>query len=242
MTQLDDKALPTNPEPTDVNARKPVKNKYWQRIIADRLDYAKRETDSLLQNPAIRSIMADYGYDDEKINSFVAIYNDAIIAQNRQQREFGDKVGASVEFDKLFSIAKMNFSTIRKITKIALRDDAQKATQLGLYGQSSKSIGAIFDSMQTFYDNMIDDEQVCAKLAEFGFNRDKINKFRDNFIAARIKRNAFIKEDSEAVEATRIRDEKMAILDDWMMDYYTISKIAFAARPELSEQPQVMVQ
>jgi len=87
--------------------------------------------------------------------------------------------------------------------------------------------------MQTFYDNSADGE-IYAALGKFGFPAERIENYRAGFVAARKAHNAFIIEDSETVEATRIRDEKMAILDEWMMDYYSISKIALANRPVFS--------
>jgi len=40
------------------------------------------------------------------------------------------------------------------------------------------------------------------------------------------------------MESTHIRDEKMAELNEWMYDYYALSKVAYLQRNLLSEQPQ----
>lgn len=236
MTEQVTTALPPNPPPQDANARKPVKSRYWEKIIADRLDMAKRETDYVYSNPEIRRILADYGYTQQRIEEFVAVYEAAVAAQSKQQKEFGDQTGAYARFEQGFVLAKQNFSAIRKIAKIALRYNAQKIKQLGLNDKYGKSIGSVFDAMQTFYDNT-DDNEIYAALAKFGFTAERIENYRAGFVTARKAHNAFIIEDSEAVEATRIRDEKMAILDEWMMDYYSISKIALTNRPEFTTAP-----
>jgi len=237
MTEQNTTALPPTPPIPNTNARKPVKTRYWEKIIADRLDMAKRETDYVYSNPEIRRILADYGYDQQRIEEFVAVYEAAVGAQSKQQKEFGDQTGAYARFENFLSMAKKNFSAIRKIAKIALRYNAQKIKQLGLNDKYGKSIGSVFDAMQTFYDNAADGE-IYAAFAKFGFTAERIENYRAGFVAARKAHNAFIIEDSEAVEATRIRDEKMAVLDEWMMDYYSISKIALANRPELSTEQQ----
>jgi len=87
--------------------------------------------------------------------------------------------------------------------------------------------------MQTFYDNAADRE-IYDALGKFGFSAERIENYRASFVTARDAHNTFIIEDSQAVEATRIRDEKMAVLDEWMMDYYSIAKIALANAPHFS--------
>jgi len=171
----------------------------------------------------------------------VTVYNTAVAAQSRQQKEFGDKVGVYTDFEKKFSTAKDNFRTIRKIAKIALRSPDQKANQLGLYDKYNKSIGSVFNAMQTFYDNAAD-STVFSLMGKFGFTETKINNYRSQFVLTRDAHNAFIKENSEAIDATNIRDERMALLDEWMMDYYSIAKIALANRPEFTTVPDENLQ
>jgi len=236
MTEFDDKTIPPTPLPSGEHRKMPS-TKYSDNTIPARLDMAKRETDLVLTDSEIRHLLGGYGYTQEKIDRFVVAYREAVAAQSRQRLEFGDKVGAYSDFDKIFTKAKTNFSAIRKIAKIALKDNDQKASQIVLDKRVPKIISALFDMMQTFYDNSCEDEVFCAAMAEYGFDKGKIAKYHDSFIKARDKHNLFLKEDSEAVEATRIRDDKMAILDEWMMEYYTISKIAFAERDDTDQNP-----
>jgi len=234
-------ALPPTPLPLDTHAKKAQKTKYWQAAIADRLNMAKRETDSLLNNTDIRNIFAEYGYNQSRIEEFAAVYESAVAAQSRQQKEFGDKVGAYADFEKLFITAKDNFRVIKKIAKIALRNNVQKANQLGLNEKYGKSIGSVFDAMQTLYDNAAD-STVYTLMTKFGFTENKINDYRAQFVITRNAHNAFIKENSEAVEATVIRDDRMALLDEWMLDFYAIAKIALANRPEFTTAPDENLQ
>ena len=236
MTVQETAALPAEPLPLDTHAAKPRKKGYWKSSVPIRLDMAQRELYSLTTNEDIRKIFADYSYDQEKINQFVAAYDAARDAQNLQQKEFGDKVGAYDDFEKIYCQAKEDYSTIRKIAKVALRNHPKIANQLGLYDRTGKSVGAIFDAMQIFYNNA-DDSEFYAVMAKYGYNETRINHIKEIYIQANAARNLFFREDSEAVDATRIRDEKMAILDDWMMDYYSIAKVALANRSEFTTAP-----
>lgn len=241
MTVQETAALPAEPQPLDTHAGQSHKKGYWQSSVPVRLDMAKRETFSLLTNREIRRILEQYSYTEEKINRFVAAYDAAVAAQSRQQKEFGDKVGAYDDFEKIFIKAKENFSAIRKIAKVALRNHSQKANQIGLYQKGSKSIPVIFHTMQEFYDN-INDPEILSIMAEYGYNADRIANNRADFIKSRDAYNLFVREDSEAVDATKIRDIKMAALDDWMMDYYAIAKVALANRPEFTTAPDENLQ
>jgi len=42
---------------------------------------------------------------------------------------------------------------------------------------------------------------------------------------------------TEAVESTRVCNEKMAELDEWMYDYYALLKVAKIKRPDLQLPP-----
>lgn len=233
MTDQTENALPPVPPTPDLPGKSSAKKHYYDSTVGGKLDMAKRETDSFSDEDK-RRIFGEYGYDDAKIRDFVEVYNQAVAANSRQMLEFGEKSDAYAEFDKLFSGAKEEFRIIKKIVKLAFRNNLQKADKLGLSRKYSKNIISIFESMQTFYDNAVADAEVMSALLTFGFTKDKTYRFRDGFIAARDAHNLFFKEHSEAVTATIFRDEKIAVLDDWMMDYYTIAKIALTHPPQQS--------
>jgi len=229
-------ALPPIPPVHDIHASRPGKSKYIRGTIPVRLNLAGRETDSLNNDPEVRIRMAVYGYNDNKIVNFTSIFQQALAANNRQVKEFGEKTAAYAQFDKLFAKVKTEFSIIKKIAKIALRNQVLKTDQLGLGRKYGKDIPSVFSAMQAFYNNAIEDDSVLVPLSEFGFDKNKVAQFQNNFLTAQKKYDQYYKEQSEAVEATRIRDDKMAILDEWMMDYYTIAKFALVRTTEFEEE------
>lgn len=237
MTSSDTTALPPIPPVHDIHASRPGKDKYLNGSIPVRLNLSSRELDELRGNPEVQRRMGKYGYNDLKISNFWEVFQQALAANNRQVKEFGEKTAAYAEFEKMFGKVKADFSIIKKIAKIALRNQPLKTDQLGLGRKFGRDIPSIFAAMQMFYNNAIEDESVVVPLSTFGFDKARLTALQIAFLTAQKYYNHYYKEQSEAVEATRIRDDKMAILDEWMTDYYTIAKFALARNSEFEEEP-----
>jgi hypothetical protein len=180
--------------------------------------------------------MHEFSYSDEKIDRFHTTYTVALETHTSQQKEFGDKTGAYADFEKLFSLAKEEYGTLRKLAKIALKNNPQMLDQLGLNKNKVKDIAGIFSEMQRFYDIALKEREIIEALSQFSYSEKKINQCRESFVAAGDAQIVYYKENSEAVEATRVRDAKMADLDVWMGEFYAICKIALAQRPDLMDK------
>jgi len=67
----------------------------------------------------------------------------------------------------------------------------------------------------------------------------KIRDLQVGFQKAQAAYIAYGEENSDSIESTRVRDEKLAEFDEWMFDYYTLEKVAYAQNPDwLEEQEQ----
>lgn len=225
------------PLPIDSNANNGSRTNYYNGSIADRLVFSQRVTYGLLNNPQIISTMQPYGYDQYKRNHFASLYSAAADAHTRQQKEFGEKTGANKLFEPAFTKAKIELSNLVKVAKIALKYHQPLYDKLGLSGKKGGSIADIFTYMQRFYENLLNDEAIISLLTAYSYNRAKLENCRNLYITSRDLYNAYCIENAESMNATRIRDEKMAELNEWMYDYYALAKVAFRQRNEFTTEP-----
>jgi len=230
-------AQQTVPLPLDINAESGSRTNYYNGSNADRLVFAQRVTDGLLNNQRIINTMQPYGYDQHKRNHFAALYRAAAEAHTQQLKEFGEKTGANKLFDPAFTKAKTELSSLVKVAKIALKNHQPLYDKLGLGCKKGGSIADIFTYMQRFYETLLNDETIITLLTAYSYSRARIENCQSLYIKSRDLYNAYCTENAESMNATRIRDEKMAELNEWMYDYYALAKVAYQQRNDFIEEP-----
>jgi len=232
-------ALPEVPPAVDVNSRKSKKMNYHTATISKKIFLAERETTLLSTNQTTRRIMQPFGYNDEKIADFVRVYKETEAAQVLQNKEMGEKAGAFAEFEKLFSVAKTQMHYLSKVAKLALRNNehAIKMLRLNVNKKEYRTIDAMLGFMNNFYQNALREKDVYETLAKYNYSKETLENYRDLYVKCMDTNTRLSKESADATEATRVRDAKLAILDDWMFEYYGFLKIAYELNPGwLAEQ------
>ena len=63
-----------------------------------------------------------------------------------------------------------------------------------------------------------------------------LTAYKNNYDTTSHLYDIYFKENSEAADATRIRDEKMEALNDFLSDIFILARIAFASKPDLLKQ------
>jgi len=227
-------ALPNVPPAEDIHSRRSRKMAYYTATISKKIFLAERETTLLLTNPTIRRIMKPYSYDDAKIAEFVRVYKETSDAQVKQSKEMGDKAGAYAEFEKLFTVAKSQLHYLVKVAKLALRDNEQAIKMLHLDHSMRKyrTIDSILGFMKNLYENALPDSEVCDTLAKYNYPKSTLQAYFDQMNQCSSAYTALSRENADALRATSVRDQKLAVLDEWMYEYYGFMKVAFDLNPD----------
>lgn len=234
-----DKAQPATPPESDLHAKKAgSRSNYHSGSNGDKLFYAGIVTDSLNRNPQTRQLMFPFGYNDDKIFRFTKAYENASVEFAKQQIEYAQKSAAFENFENALTRARQDLSSLIRVAKVALKNDTNKFKSLDLSGDKGKITKDTFFYMEKFYNAIFMDSNIISLLANYGYNESKVNACNDSFLKAKTAYADFCKENSEAVEATAIRDAKMAELNEWMYDYYALAKVAYLQKNEFVAQPQ----
>jgi len=213
---------------SSIKYKKIRRSKYTQGSIAIKLDVAQEVLFHLNNNQGVQIAMQPLGYQLQKIAAFNQVYQKTLTANSEIAVKHGDKVGAYEDFRKEFAQVKKDFQFLLKIAKIALRDYPQKMDNLQLKAKKGRSIADIFTYLEHFYSITLKDAEILALLAQYSYSFERISGFYTAFLATREAYKKYCVANAAAVEATRVRDLYIKELDQWMFEYFSLSKIADA--------------
>jgi len=175
---------------------------------------------------------------DERLAKYQLYFDVALTDEvvKQQEKEYGEKLGASDELDAARAEAYETYIDLVGLARIALKRDRNLQSQLDLGGEREKAHDESYMQMLNFYDAALNSPEIQNKLARFNVTPDKLNAGKALVAAIQEKKQARLKEASEAQRATHDRDEAMSAIDDWMSDFIGVSRIALRKHPEYLER------
>ncbi|MBD3393698.1 MAG: hypothetical protein GF410_16915 [Chitinivibrionales bacterium] len=187
-------------------------------------------------DPAVAPRLAAFGYDESKITAGRELVEAARAADAANAREYGEQYAATEKVEKEFVEASKPYMVSLGVARIAFRKDAEARKALVLKGTRSRSLPEWTRDAELFYRNAFATPPFLSRLAEFGRTRDILDaEYKEvKDVAAALA--AQTKEMGEAVQSTKARDEKMAELDEWMLEFAGIARIALADSPDLQQK------
>lgn len=219
--QVDDKIKTTN--------KKRVKGiaKYIQSDIAYKFCLIDMALATLNNNESIRNKLSFYGYDAAKVAELQKIYDVLRHLISNCKDRHALKLAAHREFLSSFAVIKKDFADTLKITRVAIKKDPVMLSQLGISTPVRRDYAGTFHTMQNFYDNMLKSTEIMQAMSVFGYSARKITGLREAFIAARSAYSDYLEADSQYRKAIIERNIKKTELDSFMLDLFTVAKVAF---------------
>jgi len=244
MTQIVEQttALPPIPPIQDANSRKFEKADYYNGTNADKLVLSGRVIYNLTYDQFTRELMLPFGYTPNKIEQFSLIQRIAADACNDQQIEYAEKTIAYRTFEQKFKSAKSELSSLINVARVALKSDPLLAEKIDLYAKKGDTISKTLNYMQNFYNNIFGIAGITEKLSAYGYDDARLRLCLSTFTNANNDYNQYKLESADAHDSTKVRDQRMAELNDWMYDYYALYKVAYLQHNPLIHNPQISQQ
>ncbi len=198
--------------------------------------------DNALDNSAISTALAAFGYDETKLLAGKALYETALNLHLQQKKEYGEQYAATSELEATLSSANKTYMQHLKVARIALRTDASAAEALQLDGRRKKTYAGWVEQATLFYGNALDSAKIKAALAEFGIDEAKLGAGQASVQEVQTLLKAQHTEKGEAQAATKARDEALEALMDWLSDFFAIARIALEGDPQLLEMLGIVVE
>lgn len=209
--------------------------------IDEFLTRARVAIDNGLGSTQIQAALSLYGYTAEKIQEGKVMCDTAVATVQQRQAEYGDQIAATETLNQTLATAKTTYIPFVQVARIAFKKDPGMATQLALNGKRKQSLSGWLEQAKVFYSNTLGSPAAVAKLAEFGITEEKLQSGQAEVVAVEAANSAQETEKGEAQQATKVRDEAIDVLDDWLDDYLGIAEVALAESPQLLEGLGIVV-
>ena len=183
------------------------------KSIDQRLLEAQQAINGSLNNPDILQAVTRMGYDQPRLQTARALYDEVMGLVAAQQREYGEQYEASATLQAAWDAADLAYKRTLKLCRIVFRDSTKAQNTLGLNGSRKKSLSGWIEQVTTFYMNLTGDAGLVAALSTYGYDKTKLQGEAALVQAVVEARAAQNKERGEAQEATQLRDAKLDELD-----------------------------
>lgn len=203
--------------------------------ISSKILKADIKISNTLEYPPVSEKMAVYGYNREKMMQGEALLRDVQVKHQDQIREYGEKEKAVSDLDISRTTAEAVYMVHIKLARIAFKNDFDHQKALILNGKRKSSSTGWLSQSKVFYDQALASPKIMARLAEFGIDEAKLKEGQSLVKAVDDNYKRKLKEMGEAQQATKLRDEALDLLEDWISDFTAVAHIALADTPQYLE-------
>ncbi len=187
------------------------------------------------KNDALRTELAEYGYDNAELDKGRALYEAALQQLDINKTETAEEKLAYDAFSKQLDELKSTYATDRKKVKIVYKDQAAVLSSLGVKGITSIRTTELINGMDTLYKQLSGNEQLLQPLAKLKITNAHVATQLQRLEEVKTAYNTYIKEKGESQQATKDKDKALTELEKWVRELYAIAKIALEDKPQLLE-------
>jgi len=213
-------------------------SKYYYGTIGEKFYYTELVIAKLTEQPEFQQMMNKLGYTPAKIREFLAVYDSARASRIKLSNATGNKGKAYEEFNKLYNSAVTEFCFVIKVAKIALRGYLELSDKLKLNIKRGRAFADYFAFMDSFYSQTLADPQILSRMSTFGYPEELLISCQKLYLDAKAAQQNYNSATAAANEAAREQKQKIAVMDQWMSEYYALLKVA-EAQEDLRRKPRM---
>ncbi len=206
------------------------------RSIAQQLLDAELAINNTLASPTILAAVGTYGYTAIRMQTAKTLFQEALELTEKQKKEYGDQYEATAGVQRAWDEAAVAYAASLKIARIAFRGNNAARNALGLEGIRKQSLSGWLSEARRFYNNMLRDAELMAAMETFNYTEAKFEAEAALVEAVAAASELQHRERGVAQETTKLRDEKLDALMQWLADFKAIAEIALADSPQQLEQ------
>ncbi len=185
--------------------------------------------------PDLKTEMAEFGYDDAKMQEGKALYDEVLALYNQNKQETAEEKEAYNKFSQAYDALNAAYAKHRKIAKVALMNRPDLWKSLAIAGATSKAYLQWAQDAATLYTQAKTHAEAQPLLEKFKLTPAVADEQLAKLEELRTLRDAYNKEKGESQDATKAKDAAFAKIADWMREFYAVAKIALDDRPQLLE-------
>jgi hypothetical protein len=185
--------------------------------------------------------MAMYGYTAEIVQQGEVILNQADDLYQQQKREYGEYYEANADYTKARDEFHKSYMRDIKFARITLMDSPATLDKIEANGERYYSTSKYIEQAKTFYNSFIDDADLLAAMAPFGYTAEHFQTQLDNVNQFNVLIENIAKEQGDAQQATKTRDALMDNLLAWTSKFKRVAFLAFEDDAQYLEKLGILV-
>jgi hypothetical protein len=197
---------------------------------------AKIMIENVIPDKKIRTVLANFGYDEAKLSSGKALLEEMQRIINMQKKKYRNQYEAGRETWKSWEKANAIYMRTLKVARVALQNNAKAESALMLYGDRKKNLSGWLSQTKTFYENLMGDADLMNEMHKIGCTMERLNEEYGFVKDVMVKNLLQKKETNEAQEAAEMRNKKIDEFYKWISNFRAIAKVALSDDPQKMEK------
>jgi hypothetical protein len=202
---------------------------------AETLEQYRVALENVETQTEIATIMAEFGYDETIIAEGKALFIQTREAYDLNKKEDDETSESYTNFATLKESLAKTYTLHRKKGKIIFRKDTNTLNKLSLTGSLPSSYIKWLETVKKFYTVASAETEIQTKLIRLKVTTEELNGTILLISNLEQARSEYLREKGESQDATKLKDKAFGEIDDWMSEFYAVSKIALEDNPQLLE-------
>ncbi|MDA3823857.1 MAG: hypothetical protein PF450_14770 [Bacteroidales bacterium] len=182
--------------------------------------------DIVKSKKTIQDQLSKFGYTAELIAEGQTLLHVTMNALKKRDIQYNKKSEASQAFKATQRVLSESYNLHRKIAKVIFRKDDISLKKLALIGSIPLAYEEWLEIVFTFYVVATSDSEIQSKLARHTLTPEKLGSVKYLIASIEANRGQYLYEKAKAEESTKIKNDALAEMDDWMTVFYTVAKLA----------------
>lgn len=201
--------------------------------ISAQLNSALMIISNTIDQDDIRSLVSARGYNAAVLNEGKRLYDVASAAVDNQAAAASKLRIATDQVQEAERQAQISYQRLAKTVRAIFPANASELKALEMTSRMPKENSAFITAALTLFNNAIKVSEIATVLARYGYDEQTLTDEREHVrvLQQTIRAQAIAK--GAAKEATRVQNEALAALQQWVARYIKIARIALSERPAL---------
>ncbi len=209
-----------------------MKSKYTHKSIPERIGVAHGFFEISKDNQEVLNLLAKRSFTEEKMKNGYIFYKEASNEFLIQQKMISERKKSNVIFITEFKKISKEFSTLFMYSKMMFKGNKEIYYILGLNKVRINSISEIFSELNQYFTNVYNFKSIIEKLEKYGYSKDYLDNFKERYDNAYKLYLDFKLKESNAIKKTKIRNEKMKLLDNFMCELIEVAVVIEKTVPD----------
>lgn len=207
-----------------------------KQSLVEQIESAQLSFKVVAADPQIQQRLADYGCGPERLAQGQALLERLVLLSDTQRAEYGEKFDNSRELDDARRAADATYDRLRKLARIAFKEDGPQLAALGLAADRrypNQGFEEWLGQLGAFYRVALAAPAILERLAAVvKVERAELEAAQAQYLtvyeASARQRNSQV----DAKQATQRRNEAQAELRQWLVGFADTARAAFMDEPQ----------